>query len=257
MSGGHMDKPFILVTNDDGIYAPGIAALRDAMAELGTVFLIAPAFEQSAVGHSITLSEPLRMQEVHKEGVLFGHSVNGAPADCVKLAVFNLLDRKPDLLASGINLGENAGINALYSGTVAAAIEGAICGIPSLAISLEVGDIPDFTYAAHIAKKIAQQVLSSNLPDRLVLNVNIPSRPREQIRGVKTTRMCIAPYNERYECRKDPRGRTYYWLDGEIPSGLEQHDTDLVALRDGYVSVTPLHYDLTDHALTANLTFSM
>jgi len=250
-----MDKPFILITNDDGIYAPGIAALREAMAELGTLFLIAPAHEQSAVGHAITLSEPLRVQEVHKDGRLFGHSVNGAPADCVKLAMFSLLDRKPDLVVSGVNLGENSGINALYSGTVAAAVEGAICGVPSIAVSLDVADIPDFENASRIARRIARQVLAREGQEQLVLNVNIPALPADKIRGIKTTRQCLTGYEERYERRADPRGGTYYWLYGEVTISSDQADTDVAALRAGYVSVTPLQYDMTDYDLVRKISF--
>ncbi|MBM4082199.1 MAG: 5'/3'-nucleotidase SurE [Planctomycetes bacterium] len=239
-------KPHILLTNDDGIYAPGLAALKKALERMADVCVVAPDAEQSAVGHSVTLSHPLRVREVRLGRRLFGHAVDGAPADCVKLGILQILKKSPDLVVSGINLGANAGINVLYSGTVAAAIEGAMFGIPALAVSLEVRDAPDFAYAAQVAAKLARKMLEMPAGRGLLLNLNVPALPRRRIKGVRLTRQCKAVWRERYERRTDPRGRTYYWIVGELEPSEQDRETDVAVLGRGYCSITPLQFDLTD-----------
>jgi 5'-nucleotidase len=235
----------ILVTNDDGIYAPGLAALEREMRSLGDVCLVAPSTEQSGVGHSITYLTPLIVKEVFDGERHRGWAVEGSPADCVKLGVFEFCPRRPDLVVSGINYGLNAGINVLYSGTVAAAIEGAFFGITSFALSLQYEDHPHFDEAARIAGEVIRAILAAKGPEPQLFNINIPtaalfSRPR-----VKIVPMDVAPYNERFEKRIDPRGRSYYWATGTLPAPRAQHETDLTAIKQGCVTVTPLDFDLT------------
>ena len=238
----------ILLTNDDGIHAPGLAALREAVAGLGETTVVAPDIERSGVAHSITLAHPLRIRRVSHGDEPFGYGINGAPADCVKLACDQILGGKPDLLLSGINLGPNAAINILYSGTVAAAIEGAVLGIPSVALSLAEYDEPDFDEAAAVARELVERLCAGELDPSVVLNVNIPGLARTQIRGVRVTHQSRTGYDDYYEKRVDPWGRAYYWITGELQRHFEQEpDSDLRALREGYVSITPLHYDLTQY----------
>jgi 5'-nucleotidase len=239
--------PEILVTNDDGIYAPGLTALSRALADLGPVAVVAPDAERSAFGHAITMGEPLRASEALRDGRSFGTAVSGTPADCVKLAVHTLLPRRPRLVVSGINPGPNTGTHVLYSGTVSAAREGTIFDIPSLAVSLCTWDRQgDFTSAAVYARAFARLVLTHGLPAGVMLNLNIPALPAAEIRGVRITRLARFRYHDRYEVRQDPRGRTYYWLTGEDAEVLDPSpDADAVAVEAGYVSVTPLAYDLT------------
>ena len=239
----------LVLTNDDGIYAPGIAALREALAPLGDLTVVAPDMEQSGVAHSVTLARPLRVRQVRRGGQFFGYAVNGAPADCVKLAFYEILGEPPDLVVSGINLGANVGINALYSGTVAAAVEGAILGVPSMAVSVDSLEEPDFSVAAETAQRLAQQMLEADLPKRTILNVNVPALPREQIRGLRVTRQSQAGYLEEFVKRDHPRGGVYYWIMGEIEHELDDADTDLTAIKAGYISVSPLQYDLTNYDL--------
>lgn len=240
-------KPKILITNDDGIYAPGIYALYTAMCELGDAYVVAPDSEQSAVGHAITISDPLRVKEFEKNGGFFGWAVNGTPADCVKLAIKAILDVRPDLVVSGINKGSNTATNVIYSGTVSAATEGTIMGIPSIAFSLTTFQKVDLTPASEIAKFIARQVLRHGLPKDTLLNVNIPPLPRDEIRGIKLTRQGKARYEETFEKRVDPMNRVYYWLGGSKVVMDTEEDIDDIAIMNGYVSVTPLHFDLTDY----------
>ncbi|MFW6108386.1 MAG: 5'/3'-nucleotidase SurE [bacterium] len=238
----------ILLTNDDGIHAPGLAALRDAVADLGETVVVAPDIERSGVAHSITLAHPLRIRKVYRDDTLFGYGVNGAPADCVKLGCDQILGDRPDLLLSGINLGPNAAINILYSGTVAGAIEGAVLGIPSVALSLAEVDEPNFPQAAAVARELIERLAPDALDPRTVLNVNIPGLPRTDIRGVRVTHQSRTGYDDYYDRRTDPWGRDYYWITGELQRHFEHEpDSDLRALRDGYVSITPLHFDLTDY----------
>jgi 5'-nucleotidase len=246
----------ILISNDDGIHAPGLAALKDALAPLGSVLVVAPDVEKSAFGHGITMMTPLRAAEVHRGGKFFGLSVTGTPADCVKLALQTLMPRLPKLVVSGINLGPNTGTNVLYSGTVAAAREGTIFNVPSIAASLRsFQKDADFSLAAAFARRLAEWLLAHPLPSGVLLNLNVPAEPREKIQGVKATRLARYRYRDRYEVRKDPRGRTYYWLAGEDAEVLEAApDLDAVALEAGFVSVTPLGYALTSDESLSVLT---
>jgi 5'-nucleotidase len=242
-----MSKPFILITNDDGIFAPGLYALYESLRAIAEVTVVAPDSERSAVGHAITISDPLRVSPFEKFGKFFGHAVNGTPADCVKIAYFALLDRKPDLVISGINYGSNTGINVIYSGTVSAATEASILGIPSFAISLTTFIDADFTYAAKFAAQLVPILLENGLPKGTFLNVNVPNVPESEIRGVAITRMGMSIYNDKYDKRIDPRNRVYYWLTGSKINNEEDEATDDGAIEKNMVSITPIHYDLTNH----------
>jgi len=245
--------PFILLTNDDGINAPGITALYKALDQIADVAIVAPDREMSAAGHAITLSDPLRVTDVELEGGITGYAVNGTPADCVKIAARAVLSRKPDLVASGINLGSNTGINVIYSGTVSAATEGIILGIPSVALSLATYHDPDFAPAGEVAKMVVTAVLENGLPENTLLNVNIPPLPADQLKGIVVTKQGKAFYNEKFDKRVDPRNRTYYWMSGERKSMEEDEDSDERMVQEGYVSVTPVYYDLTHYNFLDNL----
>jgi 5'-nucleotidase len=238
-------KPLILLTNDDGIYAQGILAAWQELRKLGEVQVVAPDAERSAVGHAITLLQPLRTKEVVRRNARFGYSVNGYPADCVKIAVGAILPRRPDLVVSGINLGSNTGTNVIYSGTVSAATEATIIGIPSIAVSLATFTNPNFTYAAKFTRKLAAEVLQRGLPDRTLLNVNLPNLPEQEIKGVVITRQGESRVEERFEKRTDPRNQTYYWLAGQFRLQEPRADADAAVVTEGYVSVTPVQFDLT------------
>jgi 5'-nucleotidase len=241
----------ILLTNDDGIYAPGLRALRPELRKLGDVTVVAPASEQSAVGHSITLLTPLVVQEVRDEHNEFlGWAVEGKPADCVKVALLELLPEQPDLIVSGLNAGSNAGINVLYSGTMAAAIEGAFFQRTSIAVSLEYskpGPL-NFPGAAEVARRVIEQVLQRRPPEGMLVNINIPSLERGPIKGVRVVPQNVVPYRETLDRRVDPRGRVYFWSQPGLM--CEPHpDTDVSALADGYVTVTPLQFNLTHEVM--------
>ena len=238
----------ILLTNDDGINAPGISALFESIEPMGDITVVAPDTERSAVGHAITLSDPLRVEKVNKRGKFFGYAVSGTPADCVKIAVWALLEDKPDIVVSGINLGNNTGISIIYSGTVSAATEGMILEIPSIAISLAAYKKPDFSYAAKFAKKLVNLVLKNGLPVRTLLNVNVPNVPESEIKRVRITRHGKAVYREYFDERKDPWGRSYYWMAGEKVRIKEDDSVDDSALDNNMVSVTPIQFDLTDYS---------
>lgn len=241
-----MDKRFkILVSNDDGIYSEGIIALREAMLEIGEVFVYAPHKQQSAVGHAITTHLPLRVNPYYMNGEFFGYAITGTPADCVKLAVTTHMQERPDLIVSGINHGSNAAINVIYSGTVSAATEGTILGIPSIAFSLTTYIDFDFTYSKKVAQIIASAVLKHGLPPGILLNVNIPPVPEEQIKGIKITKQGRSRWNDYFEKRVDPQGREYFWLTGTMDNIEDDEDSDVVATKNNYVSVTPIHFDLT------------
>ena len=237
----------ILLTNDDGIYSPGIFALKQALESFGTVTVVAPDVQKSGVGHAITFSHPLRIREVSLDSEFFGYGIDGSPADCVKLGVREIMKEKPSLLVAGINIGANVGINVLYSGTVAAAIEGAVIGIPSVAISLEISESPyNIHDAAAISKDIINQIIKRKLPKGTLLNINIPLIPKKNIKGVRVTRQYSGDFDEHFDKRTDPRGGAYYWLAG---TGWPEHyveGTDMHALKEGYISITPLRFDLTD-----------
>jgi 5'-nucleotidase len=241
----------ILLTNDDGVYAPGLRALRAELQKLGTVTVVAPAGEQSAVGHSITLLTPLLVQEVVDErNQAMGWAVEGRPADCVKLALMELLPEPPDLIVSGLNAGSNAGINVLYSGTVAAAIEGAFFQRTSIAVSLEYTKPKplDFARAADLARQVIEQILAQRPPEGALFNVNIPSFDKGPIRGIRSVPQNVAPYLETFDRRVDPRGRVYFWSNPDFSCPDPHPDTDVSALGEGYITVTPLQFNLT-HAV--------
>jgi 5'-nucleotidase len=236
----------ILLTNDDGVFAPGLRALRKELMRLGDVTVVAPAMEQSGVAHSITLLEPLVVKQVEDvDGTMLGWKVEGSPADSVKLGICELLPKPPDLIVSGINSGSNAGINVLYSGTVAAAIEGAFFGITSIAISLELSEHFDFPLAAKNAAQVVKIILANKPADGSLFNVNLPAHSRGEPRGIRVVPMGLRRYGEGFEQRQDPRGRTYYWLTYNPPFYLEGPETDVTSLCEGYITVTPLHFDLT------------
>jgi len=235
----------VLLTNDDGIHAPGLKALYEELKRDFQVHIVAPDSERSAVGHAITLTSPLRVQEVFKHGSFFGYGVKGTPADCVKIAVQELLEAAPDVILSGVNLGANVGVNVLYSGTVSAATEGAFLGIPSAAISLDIRTNPDFRFAARFGIEIIRFIREHGLRERTALNVNIPAVPPEKLEGVSFTRQGVARFREKFERRIDPRGNVYYWLSGETPLEEGNPDADARALKQNWITITPISYDLT------------
>lgn len=241
----------ILLTNDDGVYAPGIAALRDPLTALGDVALISPATEQSGVGHSITFLEPLVCKEIFDGDRLHGIAVEGSPADCVKLGVSELIDEPVDLVVSGINGGLNAGINVLYSGTVAAAIEGAFFRLNSFAVSLEYDPHADFATAAKIAVPLIEQILKHKAAAPQLYNINIPTAAVETYKSGAAPQVHVVPmgverYGEHYIRRQDPKGRDYFWATNDPPPKRTDHPTDLTMLADGHVTITPLNFDMTD-----------
>jgi 5'-nucleotidase len=239
----------ILLTNDDGIYAPGLRALRAELLEMGEVTVVAPATEQSAVGHSITLLTPLLVQEVLDDQKQFlGWAVEGRPADCVKLALLELLPETPDVVVSGLNAGSNAGINVLYSGTVAAAIEGAFFRRTSIAVSLEYTKPKplDFAAAAVLARRVIEQILSHPVEPGTLFNVNIPSPDKGPVRGIRTVPQNVAPYLETFDRRTDPRGRVYFWSTPDLTCPEPHPDTDVTCLMERYITITPLQFNLTD-----------
>jgi 5'-nucleotidase len=243
----------LLLTNDDGIYAPGIQVLYDGVRELGDIEIVAPESERSAVGHAITLVDPLKTRRVKRDGDFSGYAVSGTPADCVKLAVCGLLESPPDLILSGVNLGPNAGISVLYSGTVSAATEGIILGIPSMAISLCTFVDPCWDTARRVAHRLISLVTQHPIPENTLLNVNIPNVPYEQIKGLKITTMGRSRFVEVFHKRQDPRGNTYYWLDGDIKQLGPVEGTDLEALEEGFISLSPIQFDMTHYAVMDQL----
>ncbi|HEX4148950.1 MAG TPA: 5'/3'-nucleotidase SurE [Pirellulales bacterium] len=238
----------ILLTNDDGIYAPGLRAMEHELTRLGDVCVVAPAVEQSGVGHSITFLRPLVAHEIYEGDRRRGWAVEGSPADCVKLGVFEFCGRRPDLVVSGINGGLNAGINVLYSGTVAAAIEGAFFEITSVAVSLEFNEHADFPRAAQMAREVIERLLAQQDPRPQLFNLNIPTAALGRPYEVRVVPMGVNRYGEDFEKRVDPRGRNYYWMLGTMPALPSEPETDLTALAKGLVTVTPLDFDLTDRA---------
>jgi 5'-nucleotidase len=242
-------KPHILVSNDDGIDAPGIYALVNELKKIAHVTVVAPDKQQSAVGHAITMNYPLRVSKFLKNGKFFGYAVEGTPADCVKLAVRSLLTEPPDLVISGINHGSNTAISIIYSGTVSAATEGTVLGIPSIAVSLATWGIPDFRYAAKFARKLASFVFSRKIPQKMLLNVNVPAVKEKEIQGVKITRQGKTVWDDRFEVRRDPYNKEYFWLTGNLEVIDHSDDTDHIAVMKNYISITPIHYDLTDYEM--------
>jgi len=242
-----MSSPLhILVSNDDGIDAPGIYALVMELRKIAEVTVVAPDKQQSAVGHAITVNYPLRAVPFRKNNEFFGYAVEGTPADAVKLGVRFLMKTKPHIVISGINHGSNTAINIIYSGTVSAATEGTILGIPSIAVSLTTYKEADFSYAAKFAARLALLVAEKGLPDRTLLNVNIPAVPENQMRGVMITRQGKSTWDDTFDVRRDPANREYFWLTGNMNVIDTDPDVDQIAIRNLYISVTPIHYDLTD-----------
>ncbi len=244
-----MTKPLILVTNDDGISAPGIRALIGVMAEIGDVVVVAPDKPQSAMGHAITINNVLYLNKVSKENDLITeYNCSGTPVDCVKLAVNEILHRKPDLCVSGINHGSNSSINVIYSGTMSAAVEAGIEGIPAIGFSLSDYEWnADFETMKPFVKQIALEVLAQKHLDGVVLNVNFPKLQKSEIKGIKVCRQAKATWKESFDKRKTPFGKEYYWLAGEFVNEDKGEDTDEWALANGYISVVPVQFDLTAH----------
>jgi 5'-nucleotidase len=236
----------ILLTNDDGIHAPGLAALERELLQMGEVCVVAPAVEQSGVAHSITFLSPLICRDAYDGERHRGWAVEGSPADCVKIGLFEFC-RRPDLIVSGINGGLNAGINVLYSGTVAAAIEGAFFGITSVAVSLEFDEQADFAKAARLARHVIQQLLHLKSPGAQLYNLNIPTAALQAAAKVRIVPMGVQRYGEHYLKRQDPRGRNYYWATNDPPPQPGEQETDLTALQQGFVTLTPLQYDMTQY----------
>lgn len=244
-------KPLILVCNDDGIFSPGIKALAEVADEFGDVEIVAPDRQQSAVGHAITISTPLRSRSFRIDDRFNGQAVSGTPADSIKLAHNQLLKRKPDLVVSGINHGSNAGINILYSGTVSAATEGTILGYPSIAVSCTAfEEDADLTGSKDAARKVIGYVLNHGLPKGVTLNLNAPAG---ELKGIKWVRQANSRYVEEFEGRIDPHNRSYYWMTGKFQMLDDDNNNDISALEKGYASLTPIQYDLTSYSLLNDL----
>ncbi len=231
-------RPNILVSNDDGIHAPGLAALADALAGLGVVYVVAPDRERSTVGHALTLHRPLRVETLGPRR----YAVNGMPSDCVNLGILGILPVRPDVVVAGINHGSNLGDDVTYSGTVSAAMEGTLLGVPSLAVSLVEGE--DLAPAGQVARVLAELVIRRGLPPNTLLNVNVPAG---EVKGIRFTRLGRRVYSEKVTEETDPRGKTYYWIGAGPPLWEAGEGTDFAAVHAGLVSVTPLHLDLTNH----------
>ncbi|MBN2072731.1 MAG: 5'/3'-nucleotidase SurE [Actinobacteria bacterium] len=245
-----MDKKFILLTNDDGINAQGLYHLYRSLKDTGKydVCIVAPDKESSAVGHAITVFRPISVTREYRDGEFFGYALDGTPADCVKLAVRAILEKPPDLLISGINQGPNMGENIIYSGTVSAATEGTMCGISSMAVSIDNMIDPDFGYASKFMAGIAARVLENGgFPTGTLLNINIPDMPEGGIKGARITIQGDVKFREFFIKRRDPRGRDYYWMDGELIEQAADEEFDYIAVKNGFVSITPIHYDMTDY----------
>ena len=246
----------ILVTNDDGIHSKGLKELVSVAKTFGRVVVLAPDKPQSGMGHAITISNPLRIAKYGAFENVEAYDCSGTPVDCVKLAIFEVLKRKPDLLLSGINHGENSSTNVLYSGTMSAAIEGAMEGIPSIGFSLADFDSDaDFTAVKEVALKIIGRIIEEGLPDNTCLNVNVPKIPYNQIKGIQVCTQAHAYWDDKFDSRLDQFGRPYYWLTGEFSDVDRRLETDLHALKNGYVSVVPTHFDLTNHAALQKLKY--
>jgi 5'-nucleotidase len=238
--------PIILVTNDDGIHSPGLIALARAMKELGDVYIVAPDRERSAVSHSLTLHRPLKVEKLGED--VF--SIDGTPTDCVILAISKLLPERPALVASGINRGGNLGGDISYSGTVSGAIEGTILGIPSFAISIVTGDEPQpihFETASAFATRVGRSILEKSLPSDTLLNINVPNTDKSQVLGIRFTHQGKIVYNNAIQEIHDPRGKMHYWLGGSQLHMEHEKDTDVQAVSDSYISITPIHLDLTNY----------
>ena len=246
-------KPRILLTNDDGIYSKGIYALWEAMCKIGEVTVLAPNTEKSAVGHAVTISDPIRIEPCARYGSFEGYAVNGTPADCVKIAIGSFLDRKPNIIVSGINAGSNMGTNILYSGTVSAAAEGTMLGVPSIAFSLNTFNTDNYDLSKEVAIKMTKNVLNHGLPTGTLLNVNIPKCEISECQGYKVTSQGDEYFLDDLEKREDPRGRFYYWMSGKIVNNDTSNEQDGYAIANNWVSVTPIQYKLTNHKFIDDL----
>lgn len=243
-----MQQKLILITNDDSINSNGISALVHIAMQFGEVVVVAPDKAQSGMGHAITINHPLRLSPSHIFGDIKAFSCSGTPVDCVKLAIYEVLHRKPDLLLSGINHGENTSTNVLYSGTMSAAIEGAMEGIPSIGFSLaDYAQDADFTQGSEWISKIIKKVLDSNLPLNTCLNVNIPKLKKQEIKGTRICNQAHAFWSDRFDKRLDQFGNPYFWLTGDFDEVIPKENTDLDAMKNGYISVVPTHFDLTNY----------
>ncbi len=248
MASSASSRPLILLTNDDGIDAPGLLVLQETLSAFAEVAVVAPEHNWSASGHSRTMHKPLRVRATRLANGAEALESSGSPSDCVALALLGVLKGTPDLVVAGINLGANVAQDVTYSGTVAAAMEGVLMGLSAIAVSLDTYDVGDYGPAARFAASLAQRLVQAALPEPLLLNVNVPNLPEGEIRGVQITRLGRRLYRNALVERTDPRGRTYYWIGGEPPDGIPEEGTDIGALAHGYISVTPLLLDLTDHA---------
>lgn len=247
------DTPHILVTNDDGIRAPGLLALKNACARLGDVTVLAPSHNWSASGHVKTMHKPLRVEEMRLTDDSPALSTSGAPSDAVALALLGVISKPIDLVVSGVNRGANLGHDVTYSGTVTAAMEASISGVPAVAVSLNSRDYDSFTVAAAVGARIAEEVLERGLPKHVLLNVNVPAVPAHRLAGVKVTRMGLRIYRDELTRRLDPRGEPYYWIGGPEPTGVEEEGTDIWAVANNYISITPIQLDLTAYSFMESL----
>lgn len=244
---------YILVTNDDGVDSEGLLKLKQALATVGEVVVIAPDHNWSAAGHNKTIQKPLRVTQVQLADGDLAYSTDGTPSDCVSLGILGVLERKPDLVVAGINKGPNLGDDVTYSGTVAAAIEAVVSGIPAIAVSLADYYEWEFSYAAQFAAQLARHAVDNGLGNDVLLNVNVPNLPKERIAGIEITRLGKRVYRDVLMQSKDPLGRVYYWIGGDVPSGLPVDGTDFTAITENKISITPIHLDLTNHNLIEHL----
>lgn len=243
-----MEKPLILITNDDGITAKGIETLIRSMVKFGDVVVVAPDKPQSGMGHAITVNQPLRMNRSKVFAGIEAYSTTGTPVDCVKLGIYEVLKRKPDLLVSGINHGANFSTNVLYSGTMSAAVEGAMENIPSIGFSLcDFTADADFSGAQKVVEEVTSLVLRNNFPHHICLNVNVPKLPVNEIKGIQFCKQAAAYWDDRFEERKDPFEHSYYWLTGNFQEIEVEEDTDLFFIRQGYATIVPTQFDMTAH----------
>ena len=237
----------IVLCNDDGFGANGIRAIYKELAKFSKVVIVAPEAEQSAMGHAITLAQPIKVRKVIEKGEFIGYAINGTPADCIKIATTVLFDKYPEMVVSGVNQGGNLGTCAIYSGTVSAATEATIEGIPAIAVSLNTFENSDFKYAAEFGAKLTRMVLKKGLPEGVALNVNVPAVSRSEIKGVVITRQGKSRMVETFDKRVDPRNNTYYWMSGEMRFEEADDEVDCFQVSNNYISVTPIHFDLTNY----------